>query len=581
MKRNPHPCNQGRARGVDRRHRRFAGLALLASIAVGTGGVFGADVRKSAPGDELRLSYRWITTADLLAELSKSGPGRLQAVSHLRDRRVSVAVEGSRGAFKAALASLLGTRKNPAKWVTLAAGGEELWQSRKAITEGLEQDRAERAYVANAMRALAELTESDFDENNQTVVDARVPKFNKPWALATGALIRGLPPEELEAGLSGRPIWKAIPDLPPGLQQVLYDGIGSKVGRRGKLGANGLPISKETWEEQRQRFLGGEIGLRLTRSERGDWSMRVTYRDDQHPGEEGSLGTGGPEIGFLDDDQQPGPTLAAIDPDSVRRYLGDHAVECMDDVAHFLREVAGYSSLSQHYARREPDRRTFRTAFLRALESSRRFDQLLDAICRWDHYRWSMVEDTVVLRSKQWWVEDEAEPPHSLARRLSKGLLSQGFLNLIQLSDAAALPARQAQSLNSDYLCGGPLNDLPHMTAVLLTWRLASPPDRVRMERSGGISFGRIPPELLTLFERQTWITRWFNSLPPDRIAQCRLGLRWEPLTPGTSVRRLSADLCDPGGSRMGGTGLTQPYWNVKEGQRPPVPPEALGPHPR
>lgn len=112
----------------------------------------------------------------------------------------------------------------------------------------------------------------------------------------------------------------------------------------------------------------------------------------------------------------------------------------------------------------------------------------LDAICQATCSRWSADGAALLIRSRYWWLDDDAEPPATLMVELDHCLNEKGLLTLNEAAEVALLSPRQQIRVGHRVPEAAGL-----YTSCLRFYATLSPSDRRRALSPDGLDLSRVP----------------------------------------------------------------------------------------
>ena len=543
---------------------RYHALYVLMIVAL-TGDFCGAGAAPPPPKDsdaDQRLLQRRVTMhvrgvplEEVLQQLARDTSVRLYAAPHLRERRMSLYAEGKTLVdVMQGIARLWSLPRYPAKWNRRKDTQiYELWQDADVLGEGERRETADRQAMGKLLDGLQKLPANDPDARNKTLeIVPGAGHWNLGWSIAAGALLRDLPPATRAAAMRGDRVWIPSTALSPVAQEVVFAFVASK-SRKGRLrpGADAKAagpgdLIPETEDERRQRFRGESVAISLEYDGvSGRWTPIISVRNAQDPGDESDRGVVGPPIGFTgqeapdtglgiegagapavgtaEGETRPKPgemTPLTAAQQAQLREAAKTGVATMADFFRLLHEVTGFAVAADHYVRGNEGGRHGKYIVPESVRAAATLEGLLDAYVQPLNYRWTRRGQMLVFRSRMWWLDDAREVPLHLARRLTKALKQQGYLNLDDLAEAAQLSLPQLHTLQEDYVLEETADGIRSMRSLLRMYGVLSPNQQGQMRSAAGLLIGDTPAKAQAVLfpadgETQSIVRR---VSPPDRM---------------------------------------------------------------
>lgn len=539
---------------------------------------------------------------EVLTILGRASGARLSTVAHLRERRVSLFVKGgSLGSVMRGLARAWSLPRYPASWIRPRGDGPDtvvhhhLWQRAEAATEGSQREARDRVLLMDQVRRLMdfqyrpqvvdpstiERRPEDIDHDVRLLkpaadyvpMDPRIGRWGAGWAAAVGGLLREMTPKERDSTLRGDAVYVPTSRLSPRTYDLIF--LLASGTRRGlpKAEMDGPRIGGvrvESLEERRRRFDGERVSFRLLRDvDRSFWVPLLSIEGAN------DLGPLPSPIGFseaLDEASGGNPdapralplsktggqrTNIPIKPEQRNRIevrLRD-GLKDLPAAQQLLHEVLSVTVVSDYYSRPPSYGRVVTAAFRTALKEPD-WDRFLDQFAAALSLRWERHAGTLLFRHRTWWIEDEAEVPQEVARRLTEAHGKRGYLNLAELCAVAALTDRQHDTLLADYLPAEPVQ----VARILRPWaqfRLSLPPEqRQRLEKPDGLAMGVTPSKAVAqLLQMDRLLRQQLEGIAQEELRGARLRFSLELEGRGRFNQRATlvwAGVVLPGGRFVG-----------------------------
>jgi len=390
-----------------------------------------------------------------LSAMSKQAEVSLHAVADLADRRLTVRLTKlpAKEVMKQ-LAELWTLPRRPAEWrkekpEAKASPAYQLWQSPEAAEELQRRMDADRERITASLPDLIQLARNGGDEalrggdrygqTGNPVMDQALYRPNWQHGMRASMRFLGdLSRPALNGVLHGQTFWAPFKSLSASTQSAMMSDVAGNY-RRGSRQPDGS-IRYQTKEEARSAFQKDTLGIQLRLKENpatGDSKWMLYLRQRDSPYVQGMpLG----DLGLADANSGDGAARSADDPlfkeplpESLKKALGK--VKTWDEFADFQVFLATHTELgvlSDYYYDISPPQP-------RLLVAAKSMGDLLEKACGPASYRWWSKDKTVFFRQRRWYLKDLKAPPATLELRFQASQKERGYLNLDDLSAAAAM----------------------------------------------------------------------------------------------------------------------------------------------
>jgi hypothetical protein len=476
------------------------------------------------------VNLRGVTLEDALKEMEKqASPIRLQAVRHLRERRMALFARGQNlGSVLPAISAVWSLPKFPAKWERLKGEVEtyELRQAPEAANEGERRETVERGLVTGFLAKLKDLPADDTGLANKSLrVDPRSGDWNAGWSTAVGAMIRDIGPSGMELAARGEDVPFPPSAFSAETRELLFRNIASHH-LRGKPLAGVDPLTipfdslqVETPRERRDRFNSEPLSLVVKRDDiLGIWVPAVRTRTGDSVVDQG---VAGPPIGFSDDFEEDSAAsssksqrkklnagaketpLTAAQRKALTEAATERKITSMADFESLLHRITGRTIAADYYSKWQDRGNPFGTWIFEGLKKSDTLEGFLDSFTPPPHYRWRRRGTALSFRSRMWWVDDEGEISPTITKQLTKGFERRGYLNLEELASAAMLSEKQLRTLRTDFLPEETVTVVETIQPWMRLYASLPPIGRAKMRNAPGLLLGELPEANLLLFSPQ------------------------------------------------------------------------------